>query len=86
MQLQCMDARFNTLTNELCQVNTHVGLIARRHVEMGGYTVASLPVASMDKSDGSGNANDAEDDDDATASDDEDDGDANYFGSDQMST
>ena len=29
VQLQCMDARLNTLCNELCQVNTHVGRIAQ---------------------------------------------------------
>ena len=29
-QLQRMDARLDTLTNELCQVNTHVSRIARR--------------------------------------------------------
>ena len=28
-QLQCMDARLNTLSDELCQVNTYVGRIAR---------------------------------------------------------
>ena len=28
--LVCMDARLNTLSDELCQVNTHVGCIARR--------------------------------------------------------
>ena len=29
-QLQCMDACLNTLNDELCQVNTHVGCITRR--------------------------------------------------------
>ena len=28
-QLQRMDARLDTLINELCQVNTHVGRISR---------------------------------------------------------
>ena len=28
-QLQCMDACLDTFTNELCQVNTRVGCIAR---------------------------------------------------------
>ena len=27
-QLECMDARLDTLNDELCQVNTHVGHIA----------------------------------------------------------
>ena len=85
-QLQRMDARLNTLSDELCQVNTRVGRIARRQAEMGGYTVPSTLVAFMDESDGSGSADHAEDDDDATASDDEDDGDASSSSTDEMST
>ena len=77
MQLQRMDARPDTLSDELCQVNTCVGHIAWRQAEMGSYTVPSTPMASTDESDGSDSADDVEDDDDdATASDDEDDGDA----------
>ena len=86
VQLQCMDAHLNTLTDELCQVNTHVGHITRRQAEMDGYTMPSTLVASADKSDGSGSADDAEDDDDATASDDEDDGDVISSSADEMST
>ena len=81
-QLQCMDARLNTLSDELCQVNTHVGRIARRQAEMGGYTMPSTPVASADESNGSDSAND----DDATAFEDDDDGDASSSGTDKMST
>ena len=66
-----MDARLDTLSDELCQVNTLVGRIARHQAEMGGYTMRSTLVAPADKSD----ADDANDDDDAD-SDDEDDGDA----------
>ena len=79
-QFQCMDARLDTLNDELCQVNTHVGHIARRQVEMGGYTMPSTLVALADESD----ANDV--DDDATASNDEDDGDASSPSDDEMST
>ena len=67
-QLVHMDARLNTLSDELCQVNTYVGHIARRQAIMDGYTVASSPEASEDESDGSGSA---EDDDDGSPSDDE---------------
>ena len=77
-----MDARLNTLSDELCQVNTRVGRIARRQAEISGYTVPSIPMASADESDGSGSA----DDDDATASDDENDGDASSPNDDEMST
>ena len=66
-----MDARLNTFNDELCQVNTRVDRIARRQAVMGGYTVASSPEASKDKSDGFGSANDVEDDDDGSPSDDE---------------
>ena len=48
-----MDARLNTLSDELCQVNTCVSCIARQQVVMGGFIVASFPslVASEDDSD-----------------------------------
>ena len=73
-QLVCMDACFDTLSDEPCQVNTHVGHIARQQAVMGGFTVASSPSpgAFKDESDdGSGSADDVEDDDDGSPSDDE---------------
>ena len=73
-----MDAHLDTLSDELCQVNTRVGRIARRQAKMGGYTMPSTPVAPADESD-------ANDDDDAD-SDDEDDGDASSPSDDEMST
>ena len=77
-QLQRMDARLNTLNDELCQVNTRADHIARHQAEMGGYTMPSTPVAPADESDA--------DDDDATTSDDQDDGDASSPSDDEMST
>ena len=41
-QLVRMDARLDTLNDELCQVNTCVGRIARRQVVVGGFTVLPL--------------------------------------------
>ena len=82
-QLQHMDARLDTLSDELCQLNTRVGRIARHQAKMGGYTVPSTSVASADESDGFSSTDDA---DDATASDDEDDGDASSPSNDEMST
>ena len=70
-QLVHMDAHLDTLSDELCQVNTHVGRIARQQAVIGGYTVASSSEASEDKSDGSDSADDTEDDDDGSPSDDE---------------
>ena len=70
-----MDAHLDTLSDELCQVNTYVGRIARRQAMIGGFTMASSPSpeASEDESDnGSSGADDAdEDDDDGSPSDDE---------------
>ena len=60
-QLQRMDARLDTLSDELCQVNTRVGRIAQCQAEMGGYTMPSTPVAPTDESD-------ADDEDDGNAS------------------
>ena len=72
-QLMCMDACLDTLSDELCQVNTRVGCIAQRQAVMGGFTVTSslyLP-ASKDESDSSGSADDVKDDDDGSPTDDE---------------
>ena len=74
-QLQGMDARLNTLSTKLYQVNVHVGRIARRQVTMGGYAPEVSPpppppVASdsEDKDDDDGDVDDASDDDDGDAS------------------
>ena len=69
-----MDARLDTLSDELCQVNTHVGRIARRQVVMGGFTIASsqFPLAFEDKSDDGPGSDDADEGDGASSpSDDE---------------
>ena len=64
-QLVHMDARLNTLSDELCQVNTRVGRIAQRQATMGGYTVAPpSPPTSEDEDD----YGDADEDDDASSS------------------
>ena len=70
-QLVRMDARLDTLSNELCQVNICVDRIAQRQVVMDGYTVASFLEASEDQSDGSNSVDDTEDDDDGSPNDDE---------------
>ena len=61
-QLQRMDARLDSLTDEMCQVNTHVGCIARRQACLGGFapSPSPSPKASADEDD---DASDAEDDD-----------------------
>ena len=68
-QLVHMDARFDTLSYELCQVDTHVGRIARRQAVMGGFTVASSlsPPTSEDESDDGFGSEDANEDDGANS-------------------
>ena len=66
-QLQRMDARLDTLSTELYQVNVRVGRIARRQATMGGFAPEPTPspphlVASD---------SDAEDDDDYNGDDDD---------------
>ena len=79
-QLQHMDARLDTLSTELYQVNVHVDRIARRQVSIGGFASEASPpspppVASdfEDEDDDDGDDDDASDDgDDDDASDDAD--------------
>ena len=73
-QLQCMDARLDTLFTELYQVNVRVGRIARRQASMCGFAFKATPSPSPVASD-SESADDDDDGDDDDASDD-DDGDA----------
>ena len=74
-QLQRMDARLDTLSTELYQVNVHVGRITRRQASMGGFAPEATPsppspVASdsEDKDDDDGDDDDALDDADGDAS------------------
>ena len=61
-----MDARLDTLSTELYQVNVHVGHIARRQASMGGFTPEATP------SPPSPMASESEDDDDNDDGDDDD--------------
>ena len=81
-QLQCTDARLDTLSTELYQVNVRVGRIARRQVTMGGFapeptSSPPYPVASD---------SDAEDDDDDGDDDDASDNDGDTSSTDEIST
>ena len=75
-QLQCMDARLDTLSTELYQVNIRVGRIARQQASMGGFTPEAtpslpFPMASdfEDEDDDDGDDDDASDDGDASSTD-----------------
>lgn len=72
-QLQRMDARLDTLSTELYQVNVRVGRIARRQATMGGFASEASPppphASSETEADDDGDDDDAsEDDDDGDAS------------------
>ena len=74
-QLQCMDARLDTLSTELYQVNVRVGHIARWQATMGNFAPEATPsppplVASNfeDEDVDDGDDDDASDDDDGDAS------------------
>ena len=78
-QLQRMDARLNTLSTDMYQVNVHVGCIARRQATTDGFapeTTPSPPSVDSDSDDDDG------DDDDVS----EDDNDGNASSTDEMST
>ena len=77
-QLQCMDARLDTLSTKLYQVNVLVGRITRRQASMGGFALEAtlsppFPVASKseDDDDDDGDDDDASDDDGDASSTDE---------------
>ena len=77
-QLQRMDARLDTFSIELYQVNVRVDCIARRQASMGGFAPEATP------SPPSPVAFEFEDDDDDDGDDDDADGDASS--TDEMST
>ena len=77
-QLQHMDARLDTLSMELYQVNVRVGRIVRRQASMGGFAPEATP------SPPSPVASDSKDEDDDDGDDDDADGDASS--TDEMST
>ena len=66
-QLQCMDARFDTLSTELYQVNVHVGRIAQRLATIGGFALEATPSPPLPMTFDSDD-DDALDDDDRNAS------------------
>ena len=77
-----MDARLDTLSTELYQVNVRVGRIARRQASMGGFAPEATP------SPPSPVASDSEDEDDDDGDDDDasDDADGDVISTDEMST
>ena len=64
-----MDARLDTLNDELCHVNTRVGRIAQRQAVMGGFaeSLSPSPQASKDEGDVDGSGGDDADKDDGAS-------------------
>ena len=73
-----MDACLNTLSDELCQVNTRVGRIAKWQARLGGFVESPSPPPKASKA--------SEDDDDFDDNNDDEDGDASSSKADEMST
>ena len=69
-----MDARLDTLTTELYQVNTRVNRIARRQARLGGFVESPSPPPEA-----------SEDDDDSDYDDDDEDGNASSSSANKMS-
>ena len=82
-QLQRMDARLDTLSMELYQVNVRVGRIARQQATMGGFALEPTPSPPHPVATDS----DVEDDDDDDGDDDDaSDDDGDVSSTDEMST
>ena len=72
-QLQCMNARLDSLSYKLCQVNTCVGYIARRQARLSGFSASPSPSpeTSTNEDSDDGVADDDEDEDASSSSDEE---------------
>ena len=84
-QLQRMDARLDTLSTELYQVNVRVGCIARRQTSMGGFAPEATPSPPSPMAFDSEDEDD-DDDDDGDDDDTSNDADGDASSTDEMST
>ena len=66
-----MDARLDTLTTELYQVNTYVGRIAQRQACLGGFVESSSPSLEVSKYEDDDGDSGSDADKDASSSGDE---------------
>ena len=88
-QLQRMDARLDTLSTELYQVNIHVGRITRRQAAMGSFAPEPTPSPPHPVASDFDPEDDDDDDDDDDGDDDDDDAsddDRDASSTDEMST
>ena len=66
-QLQNIDAHLDILSDELCQVNTCVGHIARQQAHLGGLIESPSPPPEASKDDDDSDNNDDDKDRDASS-------------------
>ena len=71
VQLQHIDACLDTLTNELCQVNTRVNCITQRQARLGGFVASPSPSPEVSTNEDGADGNGDEDEDASFSSDDE---------------
>ena len=73
-QLRHMDAHLDTLSDELCQVNTRASCITRQQARLGDFVASPSPSpeASKDKDDNGDSDNDDDDEDEDASSFDDD--------------
>ena len=70
-QLQHMDARLNTLSDELCQVNTRVSRITRQQARLGGFVASPSPSPEASEDNDGDSDYDDKDEDASSSGDDE---------------
>ena len=70
-QLQHMDARLDTLSDELCQVNTRVNRIARQQARLGGFVASPSPSPEASEDNDGDSDYDDKDEDASSSGDDE---------------
>ena len=66
-----MDAHLDTLSDELCQVNSYVDCIARQQAHLGGFTTSPSPSLKASTDEDGNDGDDEEDKDASSSSDDE---------------
>ena len=77
-QLRHVDAHLDTLSDELCQVNTRASCNARRQARLGDFVASPSPSPEASK--------DEDDDGDSDNDDDDEDEDASSFDDDEMTS
>ena len=70
-QLKCMDARLDTISDELCQVNTCVNHIAQGQAHLSGFVTSPSPSLEALTNEDAEDSDDGDDEDASSSSDDD---------------